>query len=101
MCFVRNEVHITLAQATWREYGGNVDQPIAFVVVCNLPKNALVEWQIWAHRAQGSTEKLTAIVSPSKQVGNIYVTKCEKSTALMCQLSMYKFTYFSAVFNLI
>lgn len=86
---MRNEIHINVAQATWREYGGDVDQPIAFVVVCNLPRNALVEWQIWAHRSQGSTEKLTAIVSPSKQVGNIYVTKFEEATALICQLRTY------------
>jgi hypothetical protein len=89
VCFVRSEVHITVAKATWREYGGDLDQPIAFVIVSNLPRNALVEWQIWAHRTEGSSEKFSAIVSPSKQVGHMYVTKCEDATALICQLCTY------------
>ncbi|KAI9562364.1 putative diphthine--ammonia ligase [Daphnia sinensis] len=87
VCFVCDAIHIAVAKMLWTEYGGDPDQPIAFVVTRNLPRNALVEWQVWTHRIKGSTEKLTVMVSPSKQAGHVYVTKCGEATALLCQLS--------------
>ncbi|KAK4003088.1 hypothetical protein OUZ56_004871 [Daphnia magna] len=87
VCFVCDTIHIAVAKVVWTEYGGDPDQPIAFVVTRSLPRNALVEWQVWTHRVKGSTEKLTAMMSPSKQAGHVYVTKCEEATAILCQLS--------------
>ncbi|XP_057364617.1 uncharacterized protein LOC130685341 [Daphnia carinata] len=87
VCFVCDAIHIAAAKVVWTEYGGDPHQPIAFVIARSLPRNALVEWQVWTHRVKGSTEKLTVMVSPSKKAGHIYVTNCEEATALVCQLS--------------
>lgn len=94
MCFVCDTIHIAVAKVVWTEYGGDPDQPIAFVVTRSLPRNALVEWQVWTHRVKGSTEKLTAMMSPSKQAGHVYVTKCEEATAILCQLSEHIMIFF-------
>ena len=57
MCFVCDPADIDNARKIWKECGGRGDQPLAFVVVGRLPRGAVVEWQIWAHRESHSEVK--------------------------------------------
>ncbi|KAL1455280.1 hypothetical protein WDU94_009385 [Cyamophila willieti] len=51
-CFVTNKLHIDIARREWekRTNNGIVD----YIVVTGLPRNALVEWYVWAHRANNT-----------------------------------------------
>lgn len=94
---MRDEIHIVTAKALWKEYGGDANHPIAFVVTSDLPRSALVEWQVMAHRAKGSTVKLDAWVS-SKQLGCIHITHRKEAISFMCQLGtlfllLYRFLF--------
>ncbi|KAG0145194.1 hypothetical protein CROQUDRAFT_64181 [Cronartium quercuum f. sp. fusiforme G11] len=50
VCFITDPAHLDLARASWRETSGIYDEriPILFLVVDELPKGALIEWQVVA-----------------------------------------------------
>ncbi|KAK9498262.1 hypothetical protein O3M35_002940 [Rhynocoris fuscipes] len=48
ICFVTNSSYIREARKEWERRTNNAI--IEYVVVPELPKSALVEWQVWAHR---------------------------------------------------
>lgn len=51
-CFVTNKLHIDVARREWEKRTNN--GIIDYIVVTGLPRNALVEWFVWAHRANNT-----------------------------------------------
>lgn len=47
ICFVTHPIYITEARRQWERRTANAI--VDYIVVPSLPKNALVEWQVWAH----------------------------------------------------
>lgn len=84
-----DEKCITGVEAIWNEYGGNKDHPIVFVITGNLPRNASIEWQISAHRSEASHSKITLTTPLSKKFGYMCLTRCEETTAFVCELGTF------------
>lgn len=51
-CFVTNKLHIDVARREWEKRTNN--GIIDYIVVTGLPRDALVEWYVWAHRANNT-----------------------------------------------
>lgn len=54
ICYVTNVAAVKHARQLWEEKTNNAI--VNYVVVSNLPKNAVVEWQVWAHKHNGQFE---------------------------------------------
>jgi len=48
MCYVTHTKYIHAARTEWEKRTNNAI--IDYVVVSRLPRNAIVEWHLWAHR---------------------------------------------------
>ena len=91
ICFVRDENHIPLAKEIWIESGGGFDHPIVFVVASQLPRGALVEWQICAHQKQCSIEQRNSDSIPGS---NIVMVRNDGAIAVTCSLGKCLFQLF-------
>lgn len=91
ICFVRDEDHIPLAKEIWIESGGEFDHPIVFVVASQLPRGALVEWQICAHQQQCSIEQRNSDSIPGS---NIVMVRNDGAIAVTCSLGKCLFQLF-------
>lgn len=47
ICYVNNKKYIETAREYWERCTNN--SIMDYVVVANLPRNAFVEWHVWAH----------------------------------------------------
>ena len=86
ICFVCEEAWISTAKSIWREHGGE-EKVVVFVVVSRLPRNALVEWQIWAHRCTTDMHhRYRAVTSTAHQLASIHALHSQEFVALVCTM---------------
>lgn len=86
VCFVCDEAHIGEAKSFWKDYGGE-ENVVTFVVVSCLPKNALVEWQIWAYRSwQSLHHRYQAVTSSTEKLAEIQTLHSQELTTLLCSI---------------
>lgn len=65
----------------WKERAGSSNCSLAIVVISNLPRNALVEWQVIAYKE--TSEVLSFDVnSTKKRIGAMQVNKHENTRAI-------------------
>jgi len=84
ICFVCDKTCIEEAKSLWKEYGGE-DNVVTFVVVSRLPRNALVEWQILAHRSPLSLQyRYEAVTSSTEKLAEIHTLHSEDLISLLC-----------------
>lgn len=83
MCFICDATDINDARRIWNECGGREDQPLAFVVIGRLPRGALVEWQIWAHR-----EDHSEVISQSTEFGSIHIIQKPNAATFIYHLGI-------------
>ena len=81
-----DEAHIGEAKSFWKDYGGE-ENVVTFVVVSCLPKNALVEWQIWAYRSwQSLHHRYQAVTSSTEKLAEIQTLHSQELTTLLCSI---------------
>lgn len=86
VCFVCDQAHISEAKSLWKDYGGE-ENVVAFVVVSRLPRNALVEWQIWAYRPRQSlNHRFEAVTSSSEKLAEIHTLRSPELITLLCSI---------------
>ena len=83
VCFICDPTDIDHARMIWNECGGREDQPLVFVIIGSLPRGALVEWQIWAHRKEHSK-----VVTQSTEFGRIHVIKKPNAATFIYHLGI-------------